>query len=103
MWYLDSFLRFDSSRFFFFLLSRLLSRLVDITLEIHVRISDKGEAKRVGLPVGLVTCVYGLHAPTREFARVDSEFNMAGKILSLKIKMKTHEAKDNIDEAEVCK
>lgn len=51
------------------------------------------EAERVGLPVGLVTYVYSLRAPAREFARVDSEFSMAGKISLVKMR-----AKSNIDE-----
>jgi len=78
--------------FFKFYFSNCLG--VDAIFEICVRISDRGSGE--SRASGRSSHLRSLCAPAREFARVDPEFSMAGKILSL-VKMK-HEAKNNIDE-----
>ena len=70
---------------------------VDAILEIRVRISDRGSAESRASGRSSHLRLWSTRASSR-IARVDSEFNMAGKILSL-VKMK-HEAKSNIDETE---
>lgn len=77
--------------FFKFYFSNRLG--VDAILEICVRISDRGSGE--SRASGRSSHLRSLRAPTREFARVDLEFSMAGKILSL-VKMK-HEVKNNIE------
>lgn len=64
-----------------------------------MRISDRGSAESSGRASGRSSHLrlWSTRANSR-IARVDSEFNMAGKILSL-VKMK-HGAKSNIDETE---